>query len=125
MDDFVAIGQTQEDLSLDVAMGGSLEDIVDVRNCEGFAFPAMLLSGVRFNDALKVLKDSRVDSYRCFDVWVDLGNGNMPYKVGTMPATMDSFIIMRYLGINVTLYLNEDTVMTLNLSDPTVLESFM
>lgn len=119
------IGQTSSDLDIDLFAGDALLDIVDVQEQPDFHYPAMLISGIKFNDALRVLKSVRQESYRLFDVWIDLGDGNPPIKQGTLPANSATFLAMRYLGLNVTLYLKEGEVQTLDLKDLSVIEAFV
>ena len=119
------IGQTSADLDIDLFAGDMPLDVIDVQEQPGFRYPAMLISGIKFNDALRVLKSVRQESYRLFDVWIDLGDGNPPVKQGSLPANSATFLTMRYLGLNVTLYLQEGEVQTLNLKDSSVIETFI
>lgn len=123
--DLLEIGQGNEELDIDLAAGFDSFDIVDVRDDPNFQYPAMLISGLKFNDALRVLKSIRRESYRLFDVWVDLEDGNPPVKQGSLPADSNTFLTMRYLGLHVTLYLSEDQIQTLNLNDLSVIEDFI
>lgn len=122
---FDVIGQTSSDLDIDLDIGAIEDTIYDVREEEGFAYPAMLISNVEFADTLRVLKSTRKESYRLFDVWIDLNDGNPPAKQGSLPADSDTFLTMRYLGLNVTLYLDKEHIQTLDLKDPSVIEAFI
>lgn len=124
-EDFLDIGQDNEDLSIDFTIGFDGYDTPDVRDQPGFEYPAMLITGVHFNDTLRVLQSIRRESYRLFDVWVDLENGQPPVKQGNLPADISTFLSMRYLGLTVTLYLGEDEIQVLNLHDISVLEKFI
>lgn len=122
---FEQIGQTSVDLNIDLEAESITNEIYDVRAEQGFEYPAMLITGIKFQDTLRVLKSVRQESYRLFDVWLDLEDGNPPVKQGTLPANSDTFLIMRYLGLRVTLYLDENNIQSLDLQDPSVLESFI
>lgn len=125
MEEFEPIGQTSEDLEIDLLAGDTDLPIADVREEPGFQYPAMLISGIRFNDTLRILQAVRKESYRLFDVWLDLGDGSPPVKQGTLQADSRVFLTMRYLGLNVTLYLTEDSIQTLDLRDLSVIEDYI
>ena len=124
-DELIEIGQTSEDLDIDLLAGSDFLDSVDVRALPGFNYPAMLISGVKFKDTLRVLQTVHRSSYRSFDVWIDLGDGTEPVKQGKLPASIETFLAMRYLGLNVTLYWGYSEVDTLDLRDVSVLEKFI
>lgn len=124
-EEFEPIGQTSEDLEIDLTAGDTLMSVVDVRDEPGFKYPAMLISGIRFNDTLRILQAVRKESYRLFDVWLDLGDGSPPTRQGTLQADSQVLLTMRYLGLTVTLYLTEDSVQTLDLRDPSVIENYI
>lgn len=124
-DDFLEIGQDNDDLGIDLTAGMDDIEFVDVRDQPEFEYPAMLISGLKFNDALRVLQSVRMQSYRLFDVWVDLEDGTPPVKQGSLPANSTTLLAMRYLCLRVTLYLNEDSVETLDLRDAEVIENFI
>lgn len=125
MDDFYDIGQANADLDIDTIADLDLYSGVDIRTVEGFEYPAMLITGVKFKDSLRVLQSVRKESYRLLDVWIDLEDGSEPVKQGSLPADIHTFLAMRYLGLMVTLYLGENDIMALNLRDPKVLEQFI
>lgn len=119
--ELLPISQDNEDLDIDLFAGADFLNTPDVRDQPGFQYPAMLISGIRFKDTLRVLQSVRRESWRLMDVWVDLEDSNPPVKQGTLQADLKSFLTMRYLGLNVTLYASEDNITTLNLQDPSVL----
>lgn len=119
------IGQDNEDLDIDLLGDLSSFDIIDVREQEGFEYPAMLISGVNFKDSLRVLQSIKRESYRSYDVWVDLGDGTPPVKQGTLPMDLPTLLAMRYLGLNVTLYGSEEAIVSLNLKDVDTLVNFI
>ena len=124
-DDFEEIGQESSDLGVDADINLSMDDIYDIRDDPDFTYPAMLISGIAFQDTLRVLQSIRHESYRLFDVWIDPEDGNPPCKQGSLPADSDTFLTMRYLGLHVTLYLNKDAIQMLDLKDPKVIEEFI
>ena len=123
--DFLDLPQTPEDLDIEYDITGLSLDLVDVTAQEGFKCPAMVITGVVFQDTLKVLKTRVRDSFRAFDVWLDMEDGSSPTNIGTLPLEMETLLVMRYLGVRVTVYLTPDEVETLDLSDASVLERFM
>lgn len=123
--DFLDLPQTPEDLDIEYDITGLSLDLVDVTAQEGFNYPAMVITGVVFQDTLKVLKTRVRDSFRAFDVWLDMEDGSSPTNIGTLPLEMETLLVMRYLGVRVTVYLTPDEVETLDLSDASVLERFM
>lgn len=125
LDIFEPIGQTSEDLNIDLLVSDSTLNMNDIREESDFQYPAMLISGIKFNDTLRILQAVRKESYRLFDVWVDLGDGSMPVKQGTLQADSRVFLTMRYLGLSVTLYLTEDSIQVINLEDLSVIENFI
>lgn len=125
LDSFDPIGQTSADLDIDLFAGDTTLSMTDVREEAGFKYPAMLITGIKFTDTLRILQAVRKDSYRLFDVWIDLGDGSPPVKQGTLQADSQVFLTMRYLGLNVTLYLTEDSIQTLDLQDLSVIEDFI
>lgn len=125
LDGLDPIGQTSADLDIDLTAGMDSLGVYDVRDQSDFSYPAMLISGIRFNDVLRILQSIRRDSYRLFDVWLDLGDGNPPIKQGTLQADSQVLLAMRYLGLNVTLYLTEDSIETLDLRNPEVIENYI
>lgn len=123
--EFEEIGQTSEDLDIDLNAVADYSEELDVRNQPGFFYPAMLISGIKFSDALEVLQTAYHECRSLCDVWIDLEDGNPPVKQGRLPADLNTFLIIRYLGLRVTLYPMEGAVRTLNLSDPFELENFI
>ncbi len=123
--DLLDLGQTSQDLGIDYDITGLALGSVDVTEMEGFQYPAMVLTGVVFQDTLKVLQTRAHESYRAFDVWLDMEDGNSPVKIGTLPMELETLLVMRYLGVRVTLYLSSDSVRPLDLSDTETLEEFM
>lgn len=124
-EDFFEIGQTDDDLNISMLDTDDLIDVVDIRELDDFRYPAMLISGIQFKDTLRVLKSVRKESYRLFDVWVDLGGDTIPIKQGSLPATLETLLVLRYLGLKVTLYLSADIVETLDLRNPDVLVQYI
>lgn len=124
-EDFFEIGQTDDDLNISMLDTDDLIDVVDIRELDDFRYPAMLISGIQFKDTLRVLKSVRKESYRLFDVWVDLGDDTIPIKQGSLPATLETLLVLRYLGLKVTLYLSADIVETLDLRNPDVLVQYI
>lgn len=123
--DFFEIGQTSSDLEIDLEATAVSSDLIDIRELDGFKYPSMLVSGVKFNDALRVLQTVYHPSYRNFDVWIDLDDGSPPVLQGSLPADVTTFLTMRYLGLHVTLYLSREVVQSLDLQNPEVLEEFI
>lgn len=124
-DVFENIGQDNEDLEIDFSDSFELSEISDIRELEGFAYPSMLISGVKFNDTLRILRELRTNSYRLFDVWIDLGDGELPIKQGTLPANSEILLAMRYLGLRVTIYLDENNIESLDLNKSKDIEKFI
>lgn len=125
LDVFEDIGQDNDDLEIDFSDSFELSEISDIRELEGFAYPSMLISGVKFNDTLRILRELRINSYRLFDVWIDLGDGELPIKQGTLPANSEILLAMRYLGLRVTLYLDENNIDSLDLNKSKDIEKFI
>lgn len=123
--EFEDIGQTSLDMEIDLETGDIGGEVIDVTGQQGFEYPAMLITGIKFNDTLRVLKALRRKTFRLFDTWVDLEDGNPPVKQGSMPADSSVFLAMRTLGLHVTLYLDENTVMPLDLQDPECIMEFI
>ncbi len=119
------LSQTSEDLGVDLEVEGLDIERVDVTTLIGFQYPAMVLTGVVFKDTLKVLKTRFRESYRSVDVWLDLEDGSKPTNIGTLPLELETLLLMRYLGITVTLYLGPETVESVDLSNPSKLEDFI
>lgn len=124
-EEFDDIAQTNEDIPVDGSMDLSLAGIIDVREQEGFEYPAILISGVRFNDVIRILQTLYRESLSLMDVWLDLDDGKPPVKQGKIPADLQTFLVARYLGLSITLYPFEGVVHTLDLQDPYVLEQFI
>lgn len=123
--ELLELSQTSEDLDIDLDITGILLDSVDVTTLQGFQYPAMVLTGVAFKDTLRVLKTRFRESFRSVDVWLDLEDGSAPSKIGTLPLELETLLTMRYLGINLTLYLEPGHVESVDLSSPNVLEDFI
>lgn len=100
-------------------------DVPDLREQEGFTFPAILLSRVLFQDCLKVLQSCKRSSYREMDVWVELPAELGFNKIGSIQVDSDVLLLLRHLGIQATMYYAEDQMEVLNLDDPEVLERFV
>lgn len=100
-------------------------DVLDLREQEGFTFPAILLSRVLFQDCLKVLQSCKRSSYREMDVWVELPAESGFNKIGSIQVDSDVLLLLRHLGIQATMYYTEDRMEVLNLDDPEVLEKFV
>lgn len=120
--DYLNLVESNEDLDIDLEAGMDLLTLVDVRQCEGFTYPAILLSGIRFNDALRVLQTVYRPSYRLVDVWVDVGDGSEPVHQGQLPFDSKTLLTIRYLGLKVTAYMSDDDVRALDLNDVSLLE---
>lgn len=123
--DFETIGQDNLDLDIDLASGDIGTEVFDITMLDGFNYPAMLITGIKFNDSLRVLQSLRRETYRLFDVWIDLEDGNLPVKQGTLPADSTTFIAMRTLGLRVVLYLDEANIIPLNLNDAESIEAYI
>lgn len=123
--DLLDLGQTSQNLEIDFDISELSLGLSDITTLPDFQYPAMLLTGVVFQDTLKVLKTRARESYRSIDVWLDMEDGNSPVKVGTLPLEMETLLVMRYLGVRVTAYLSPDVVEDLDLSDADVLEKYM
>lgn len=124
-DDFLSLDQTSQDMDIDLDISQLSLNVVDVTTLPDFKYPAMLLTGVLFQDTLKVLQTKAKKSYRSVDVWLDMEDGSSPENIGALPMDMEVFLIMRYLNVRVTLYLSPDSVETLDLTQTDVLEKFM
>lgn len=125
MEMFEEIGQVSSDLDLDLMSEVEGLDIIDVQDQPGFEYPAMLISGIQFNDVLRILKAVDRKSYRSFDVWIDLGEGIAPVKQGTLPMDSRVLLTAKYLGLNITLYLDVNNVQTLDLNNPEVIACYI
>lgn len=125
MDDADLLNTVDMDSGLDDFLDIDLDGVVDISTLPDFKYPAMLISGVKFNDSLRVLKAIRKESYRLFDVWVSVDDGNPPIKVGTLPASIETLVALKYLGLRLELYLSEGNIQIVDLTDPSVLESFI
>lgn len=127
MDDleFFELSQTSADLDIDLDVTGLDIGLVDVTTLPGFQYPAMVLTGVVFKDTLRVLQTRVRESYRSYDVWLDLEDGSAPSQIGKLPLELETLLTMRYLGISVTLYLQPDLVKSVDLSNPVELEDFI
>lgn len=123
--DFFDLSQTSADLDIDLNVTGLDIGLVDVTTLPGFQYPAMVLTGVVFKDTLKVLKTRYRESFRSVDVWLDLEDGSNPSQIGTLPLELETLLVMKYLGVSVTLYLGPDNVESIDLSNPSVLEDFI
>lgn len=99
--------------------------IADVREQEGFTYPAILLSRVLFTDCLKVLQSRKRSSYREMDTWIELPGDEGFQKIGTLQMDSDTLLVLRLLRIGVTMYYSEGELETLDLDDPEVLERFV
>lgn len=125
MDEFEPIGQTSEDINIDLYDMTESMSMADVTSCDGFKYPAMLISGVEFKDSLRVLQDIKKDSYKNFDVWVDLKDSNEPVLIGELPADVKTFLAMKYLGLSVTLYLDSENTISMDFDDVDLMEKFI
>ncbi len=125
MDEFEPIGQTSEDINIDLYDMTESMSMADVISCDGFKYPAMLISGVEFKDSLRVLQDIKKNSYKNFDVWVDLKDSNEPVLIGELPADVKTFLAMKYLGLSVTLYLDSENTISMDFDDVDLMEKFI
>lgn len=125
MDEFEPIGQTSEDINIDLYDMTESMSMADVTSCDGFKYPAMLISGVEFKDSLRVLQDIKKDSYKNFDVWVDLKDSNEPVLIGELPADVKTFLAMKYLGLSVILYLDSENTISMDFDDVDLMEKFI
>lgn len=125
LEDLLEIVQRSEDMDIDLEATEDSIEIHDVRDQEGFTYPALLVTGILFSDALRVLKTVRYETWKLVDVWVDLNDGNPPVKQGTLPLDSNTLITMHYLGLSATLYGREDFIQPLNLSNPAEIEKYI
>lgn len=123
--DFLELSQTPTNLEIDEDIGDLLLEDTDVSALEGFEYPALLLTGVLFQDTLKVIKTCARKSYREVAIWLDLEDGSSPTMIGTLPLELDTLLVMRYLGVRVIAYFSQEKVEPLDLSDTEVLEKYM
>lgn len=124
-DQFEDIGQDSHDLGIDLDVQFDTGGLADIRDQPGFNYPSMLIYGIKFRDTMRVLQALHRESYRLWDVWAEVEGEAMPIKIGQLPADSKTFLTLRYLGLNVTLYLTEDVVDTLNLKDPAAIEKYI
>ena len=115
----VSIDDTQPDFAT-----MELDGVTDITTLPDFQYPAALLYGVKFSDTMRVLNSIRRDSYRMFDVWVDLEDGNTPVKVGTLQMDIETLAALKYLGLKLELYL-EGRRKVVDLNDIQTLEAFI
>lgn len=123
--DMLDLSETSQDLDIDFDIADLSFGFSDVTSIAGFQYPAMVLSGVVFQDTLRVLQTRARESYRAFDVWLDMEDGNQPVKIGTLPLELETLLVMRYLGVRCTVYFSEDNFELLDLSDTAVLEKYL
>ena len=100
-------------------------DVLDFREQPGLEYPAVLLSNVLFTDCLKVLQAVKRESYREFPLWIEMPDGDGFSNVGTLQIDSDTLLLLRHLRIGVTIYFDSDTVESLDLDDPEVLERYV
>ena len=120
--EYMNVVETNLDLGIDLEATLDSLDSMDVRDCVGFEYPAMLITGVKFNDSLRVLQTVHEKSYRLVDVWIDLGDGSAPVRQGQLPLNSRTLLALRYLGLTVTVYPEPGEVRTLDLNDISILE---
>lgn len=98
--------------------------IIDLPQEKGFEYPAILLSGVEFDETIKAIKYAKSPSNRTFKTWLRLSDGTNNF-IGELNLTFDMLMLLRYLKIKVTLYLDADTVHEIDLENPEELEDFI
>ncbi len=135
VEDYLSIAQSNTDIeladtsnpdiSLPLDFDAQLLAIKDVTCQEGFEYPAILLSNVKFKDCINVLQSLCKNSWRSLDIWIDLEDGTVPVKMGKLPLNSDMLCVARYLNIVVTIYLSETDVETLNLQNPEILMRYV
>ena len=126
MDDFLELGQTSQDLDIEYDIGDLEPKEISVTQVPGFQYPAMEISGVAYNDTIKVLQTCSRNSYRSIDVWLNMNDGSTPIKLDPLPLEMETLLMMRFLGVSVTLYLSPDEdVQPFDFSDVSELEKYI
>ena len=124
LDDFVA--GVEEAYSFDPASVDTFDlGVKDFRDQEGVTYPALLLSRVLFMDCMRVLQSSKRASYREVDTWLELPDNEGFSHVGSLQLDSDALLVLRHLGIAVTLYYDEEHMEVLDLNDPETLMKFI
>lgn len=120
--DCVAIDSTDLDEAL-VDFSKLSLDAPKLEDSPNFAYPALLLCNVGFQDVLRVLKAYRKESYRAVDVWVSIDD---TYSCsGTMQLTSDVLLLLKRLCVKVIAYWDAEHTEVLDLGDSRTLEKFI
>ena len=127
MDEFEGIALSgEEDLGFSPNSLDSFDlDLADLTAQDGFTYPALLLHGVLFMDCLRVLQAQKRKSFREVDTWVELPESGEFQNIGTLQLDSDMLLVLRQLRIGATIYWEEGTTETIDLSDPERIENFI
>ena len=98
-------------------------DFKDIREIEGIEYPFLLLSGVEYINVLSLLSNSDKGSCRSINSWILVDDEYT--QINPIALTFNTLILMRNLGVTLTIYASKDRVDTINLKDPKVLEKYI
>lgn len=115
--------EEQEIFDLDFIDPDFSANFADIRDTEGIEYPFLLLSNVAYINVLSLLSNSDTGSCRSINSWILVDNEFTQIK--PIALTFNTLILMRNLGVTITIYASENKVNTLNLKDPKVLEKYI
>lgn len=99
------------------------DDMKDIRDMEGVAYPFLLLSNIEYINVLSLLYNSDKGSCRSINSWIFV-DGEY-HQINPIALTFNTLILMRNLGVTLTIYASNEKVDTINLKDPKVLEKYI
>lgn len=95
----------------------------DLRDRNDVEFPCVLLGNIYITDVIPLINKIDKESNRRFPAWVEVEDTFEP--VGNLSLTFDVVLLLRNLGVSITLFEDCDTVTTFNLRNKDVLEKFI
>lgn len=99
------------------------DDVKDIRDIEGIEYPFLLLSNIEYINVLSLLSNSDKGSCRSINSWVFVDDEYV--QINPLALTFNTLILMRNLGVTLTIYASNERVDTVNLKDPKVLEKYI
>ena len=99
------------------------DDTKDIRDIEGIEYPFLLLTNIEYVNVLSLLSKSDKGSCRSIDTWVFVDGEYI--QINPIALTFNTLILMRNLGVTLTIYASNERVDTVNLKNPKVLEKYI
>ncbi len=99
------------------------DDMVDIRDIPKIEYPFILLSGIEYINVLSLLYKTDSESCRTFNSWIYIDSEYT--QIEPIALTFNTLLLMRNLGVVITIYASYDKVSTLNLNDPSIMEKYI